>query len=387
MKKVFLLTISLIFISLSSCSNDEANEVRSEKLNISEFSKEQIIDASVGVQLDYKRFHMKILASWVGKQNEEIISIMSNQKKLSKDDQQVFAIENLVKEVTKKQGTLSKSDEDYNQLLESLNAFVDLDDESWYPVIYLHKDTSINSKTNENSTYIAIEDADENGEKYIGYELKDDELVELQPPLTPELVGNNTLLVMSIQPCIAPPAPEQYSNCEGDGGGGGGGGTSGSVLRINQMKIKHLKEGWPGRSEIHFKGYKFSTPPNNNVDCGEYIYSSVNCYNYTGKRIVRLKRRWKNKTRTYNWAIKTENNLSNDVLIYVVFEHDSWPANKRTVYFDLPNGFYSEVSYRSWQGKYDSQMLSQNPNNSDDIPYANNFSSENSSISYNLRIN
>ena len=387
MKKVFLLTISLIFISLSSCSNDEANEVRTEKLNISEFSKEQIIDASVGVQLDYKRFHMKILASWVGKQNEEIISIMSNQKKLSKDDQQVFAIENLVKEVTKKQGTLSKSDEDYNQLLESLNAFVDLDDESWYPVIYLHKDTSINSKTNENSTYIAIEDADENGEKYIGYELKDDELVELQPPLTPELVGNNTLLVMSIQPCIAPPAPEQYSNCEGDGGGGGGGGTSGSVLRINQMKIKDLNEAWPGRSEIHFKGYKFSTPPNNNVDCGEYIYSSVNCYNYTGKRIVRLKRRWKNKTRTYNWAVKTENNFGHDIVFYVIFEHDSWPATKQTAYYDFPNDFESKIQFRSWEAKYDKQTLSQDPNNSYDYPYANNFSNENQYIKYNLKLN
>ena len=47
----------------------------------------------------------------------------------------------------------------------------------------------------------------------------------------------------------------------------------------------------------------------------------------------------------------------------------------------------NEVSYRSWQGKYDSQMLTQNPNNSDGIPYANNFSSENSSIRYNLKLN
>ncbi|MGC6525018.1 MAG: hypothetical protein ACON30_01920 [Flavobacteriaceae bacterium] len=84
---------------------------------------------------------------------------------------------------------------------------------------------------------------------------------------------------------------EQSSYC-GEGTGGTGGNSNGN-LQLNKMTIKDLKEGWPGRPEIHFKGYKFSAPPSNDWDCGEYMYASVNCYNYEGRRIARIKRKWK----------------------------------------------------------------------------------------------
>lgn len=149
------------------------------------------------------------------------------------------------------------------------------------------------------------------------------------------------------------------------------------------MKIKDLKEGWPSRSEIAFKGYKINLNPDYGYDCGEYIYSSVNCYNYSGKRITRLKRKHKNDTRNYDWDIEKGENFANAILVYVIFEEDSFPAPVKTASILLPSSSSTNIGFRSWNSKYDQQALSNN--NSYNLSSPNNFSRNNSSIEYNLK--
>ena len=111
---------------------------------------------------------------------------------------------------------------------------------------------------------------------------------------------------------------------------------------------------------------------------GDYIAGSANCMNYSGKRIIRLKRKYKNKTRTYNFTIKYNNN-NNDLFYFAIFEEDSFPIIKKTVDFNINNnGGQVYFIYTSLNQSYDEQLLTQQQ--------ANNFSKSNNDIEYNLKL-
>jgi len=152
------------------------------------------------------------------------------------------------------------------------------------------------------------------------------------------------------------------------------------------MKIKDLKESWPFRSEISIKVFKLENISSNQTyECGLSVKASVNCYTDTGNRILTLKRKWKNDNRTYNWRIETSDINSNDVVFYVLFEADVFPAPTKEEYVSIGNGSSSRITYRSWQNIYDKEAVSLNYNNTYGNPYAYSFSENNSVIQYNLK--
>ena len=397
--------LTTIFVLLS-CNNEEnSNEFITDAYNASILSKAQIETASMEEKIKYKRHHMKTLASFIIKRQKSLLNLMQSKNVASKDKLQIFSIEKLVDDLilNKNSNNLEISESELNKVNNSINSFKELEGDNWFPIVYFRNPNStIKSATeNENErTFVAIEDSDGTDEFFTAYELLDndygdEELVLLDIELTPDYVANNSLMVVELASCNDADLPQFYegvacgdTNAGGGNTGGGntGGGTSSQNLVLEKMTIKDLKEGWPGRSEISFKGYKVNNINEIAYDCNLSISSSVNCWTWEGNRITRLKRRYKNDERVYDWIIKTNNNNINDVIYYVIFEEDSFPANERYAYFTFPNGLTSRIPYRSWQGNYDRQTLSQNFNNPFGFPYANNFSIDKETIKYNLKL-
>lgn len=135
---------------------------------------------------------------------------------------------------------------------------------------------------------------------FLKVEIINDKLIPLYHILTEDFVGNNNLYVLELKDKQNVLTKDSSID------------ERMSRLVIEKMKIKDLKETWAGRSEVAFQGFKLSRIRNAFYECGEYITGSVNCYNYRGKRITRLKRRHRNKTKTYNFNIKGSNNYGND---------------------------------------------------------------------------
>jgi hypothetical protein len=359
MKKYLVFLLGFILIS---CSD---NENIPTEINSSEIpDKSQLLDATLEEQIKYKKHHMKIISKWIANYGADLIN---SENKSSNE----FLVEELVSKAVH-QKKFSNDENTYDDLFLSLDAFKDLGEEhSWIPIVR-KIDRKLLNKNADSLMIISVEDADVNGEKFTHYlpGENDDDLIEADFPVTPETTQGHNNFVIELTPVY---------------GVGTGGGNTGSYTRLelDDMKIKDLNEGWPGRSEITFRGYKRSSfSQNTHYNCGESIYASVNCYNNGGNRITRLKRRHKNDMKNYDWEIERFNNFNNDVLYYVIYEED-FPAPKHTEFYSLPNGATSTIEYYSWQSKYDKQILTNN-NLYQQFSSPNNFSENNSDIEYNL---
>jgi hypothetical protein len=111
--------------------------------------------------------------------------------------------------------------------------------------------------------------------------------------------------------------------------------------------------------------------------------SSTNCQDYSGRTVKELKRSYEDDDRTYNWKIESSSDLNQEIIYYVVFEYDGFPAGETEEIFPLPlNGASTSFKYRSWNSIYDSAILSQNSQYN--LPLIYGFSADNSAIKYNL---
>lgn len=377
--KIFKILVIAMLI-FTSCDNSESTEnLNSENLIVPEITKAELLNATLQQKIDYKRSHMKVLAEWIAKNEKELTNLMSvNHEKSTKEDLETFKLEDLVNQKIAK-STNKPSEEDL-KLQKSLDAFKDIEGDTWFPTIFIERiENKFSNKSNATiKTFLAIESEDVNGELVEAYEIingdldGDESLVPVKESFTPELIGDNILFVMELMYY-----EEEVSNLA----------SYNANLKIDKMTIKALKERWPFRSKVAFKGYKISDSNSIAYDCNEYIFGSVNCWTVEGKRIGVVKRKWKDDERTYNWVIKTTNNESSDIIYYIIFEQDPWPAPIEYEYFTFPNGLVSRIPYKSWQGVFDAQKLSQKSNNIYNLPYANNFSTENSAIKYNFKLN
>lgn len=393
---------------VTSCINEDSQNVLSlDSTELSILSKDEIGTASIEDKLRYKRHHLKVLTSFVLKQRVVMDHLMKSNEIQHSDGLQIFLVEKLVDDIIKS-GQIKISNNELNKIENSLDAFKGLEGESWYPIIYLRNNSFSEFKNDneESRTFVAIEDADESGEFFTAYELLDSdggeqELLILDDNLTPEFVGTDDLIVIELTDCDD--TIHQYQPCSvvGDdtyNDGISSGGSSSQNLVLEKIKIKDLKEGWPGRSEISLKIYKLPEdaliPP---VDgegipeyCGDFVHASDDCTNYQGRRYMVLRRSNVNREFEVNWIMKDEGNdyNSDDIIFYVIFEADSWPAVRQTATFDEIPNITTRISFRSWQGYYDRQMASQSTSvaNNYGIPYANALIIDNSDIKYNFTL-
>ena len=400
MKKLIKLSLVLLMSLMISCSNEDSlNELPVDSLDLSILSKDEIETASLTDKSNYKRYHLKVLATFITKEKKLVNEIIKSKNIPISDEHQEFFIENLVNEMLSFEH-IKITDEKLKVIEKSLNAFKDLDGENWYPKIFFRNEFSSESKTNSmvDRTFVAIEDLNENGEYFSPYELLDndsgeEELFLLNDGLTPEYVGSNSLMVVELGLPCGDGGIDQIQRCSGGGGGPGGGSSLNMVLE--KIRIKDLKELWPGRSEISLKIYKLPsgvlTPPAGLLDlCGDFVYASDDCDNFEGRRYMRLKRSDKNKQFYVDWLMKDEGNspYSNDITFYVIFEADPWPTSPQTTNFEDISGITPRISFRSNQPYYDKRMTG--TNNSTILQYGimdasyNNIN--NSDIEYNFEI-
>jgi hypothetical protein len=273
----------------------------------------------------------------------------------------------------------------------ALDAFKQIDGETWYPTVRLVKSDNTSSTP---QLIAAVEDHDGEQEIAKGYTYDDenDQLIDLNYEITETSIDSDLILAIVLDPCsfntIAPPSIME-TECPDllSGFLPGGAGNNGISLVINKMAIRDLKEPSPFRPKISFKGYKIDNPQQNiYYECGENMLASSNCNEYSGKEITTLKRKHEGDTRTYNWRIERSSDLSQEIVYYVIFEYDSFPAEKQESVWSLPvNNSTTSFKFRSWNSTYDKGILSQSSLYS--YPSIYGYSVDNTIIKYNLSSN
>ena len=352
-KTIYLKTVTGILLSMLIVSCEKSDDlILSTNTEVqSLITKDKIESSSIDNKIFYKNYHLDILGKWLAENHEKAAQLLfENEKKNEESDQ--FYFEDLYNKLN--------SDQKSSFIDESLNAFLNINGQSWKPTIFFIGNLNKTSA----KTYLAVESNTPTKEYFRGFEIINSKIHPIKFPLTEKNIGDNNMYVIEL-------GRPSNSNSTFNG--------KSHNLSLEKMKIKDLKEAWPGRSEISFQGFKLSNYLiNNGFPCGEYISGSANCYNYSGKRIVRLKRKWKNDNRTYNFLVKNSNNNGNDLIYFVIFEEDSFPVVTKTERFSLPNGDYTYIKFNSLNQSYDHKILTQQQ--------ANNFSASNSVISYNLKL-
>ena len=277
-----------------------------------------------------------------------------------------------------------------SKLIAAVNAFKNIDGESWYPKLRFLNAKDIISRTAGDNPLTVVEDASDQGQMFTGYELdENNELYPIDETPTQENTANRNLVIIELgdTDCDG----NQKCNTGGGGGGGdtgggdnGGGGNSGSSASIKQMTIKDLKESWPARPEIHFKGFSVLNLPQQDGECGTRLSGSSSCSDHLGKRIKRIKRSDKNDQFNANYVV--DDGLFTNVpqfVMFTIFEKDNFPAPRKESEFGFPNGVEGKFKYRSWESAYDEQLLN-TQNNAFGLEGIFGFATENSDIKYNI---
>ena len=381
-KQILFLSCLLGTVFLTSCEKEEhiieSQVVVNENNNYQKLNNE----ASLDEKIDYKRAHLFTIADGLLNFNSEISEIVRTLE-VNEDDEIVISAKYLFENMLVENNHLENNSLIQNVLI-SLDAFIGLEEEEdWHPVLtYKNAGEFVLEQTIETSNLIiAIEDVEDYTKVYKGYEKINGSTVQIEETLTPELVGENYLIIMELSPCEF----NNHAPCDYNSGNNGGSGSY--TARINKMTVKHHKEPWPGRSRVHFQGFSLPSPPQHSGDCGDYIYGSVNCYNYLGKEMGVFKRSWVNNQteRTVNFYLTTPNNSNANIIFYVIFEKDGWPAPVKAETFPFSNGQSRNVYYRSWESPYHSVMLNGNiSSNPYNLPSIYSYSYNGASIKYNF---
>ncbi|MCF1420962.1 hypothetical protein [Mangrovimonas futianensis] len=268
---------------------------------------------------------------------------------------------------------------DYSVIDSSFVAFSDLGGESWDPYLTIPYKSNIIAAGNYSNTnpYYAIPNYDlaNNVDKVNVYSEQGGSLVPFAGTLSESNKFYFTLHTIDI-------------DSQGSGFGGGNGTGSGyTPLEIDKMTPKQHKEPWiAGRSEVHIKGYKIINLPNTSGDCGDDITGGANCFNYDGRRIKRVKRDDIGDEFNADYILHNFSSINSaDVVFYVIFENDPWPATQKQAVYQFPNGMSRIIKFRSWESSYHQATVSLDPNNTNGFPYARTYSVDINSIKYNLQ--
>ena len=329
---------------------------------------------------------MQKIAAWVLTNYTDIRDNLSTKTKNNED--LTFSVVNLLSEIN------SKGKNVLNEELETaVNAFVGIGENNYHPRLRFLDTKPLQSKSANDNPLAIVEDANEEEEMWTGYELDENgEPYQTDEEPTEENTQGRDFVIIELGDGTCDGGP-QKCNDHGDGttgGGNGGTGTSGNPkVLIEDIRIKDLKETWPGRAEIHFKGYWFNVLPNASGLCGELLTNGSACDDREGNRIERLRRSERNDNINTDFTIDSSDlparaNSNTAVIFYVIFEHDRFPSPTQTDVLPLPNGGTRKILYHSFNSEYDRAVVPINSNNPWNLQSVNGFSENNSDIEYNL---
>ena len=379
MKNLFL---SALFLSIFSCTDDKIDVVlESSKDDINKSESMRISSrATLAEKSQYKEFHLKRLATWyhLHKNNAAILNHIASVREV--DGEKLIVINDLIIAVY---GTeLPERD-----VAESLSAFLDLDGQDWTPTLtFLNVDVANNYpfKPNADEMYF-----------FPSLEIPTPQTTVpawFFPPFTFELIlfdlnftalnalnYTNLVFDITISTGLLANTYTQPNTTQGVSGP--------NHILINKLTIKNLKEDWVnGKADVHVVGFTSSTTPAISGICGAALSGAGNCFNYDGARIDQIKRAYENHEHQHDYLLQ---NYSlgipfdgGDVLNYVIFESDSWPANLETKTFPFPNGQIRNISYRSGQTPFHDGQVMRTQNGP--FPFTGTYVQDNSDIKYNL---
>lgn len=195
--KNFILVFILVFLT-SFSDNEYENDINAGINDI--VPKQNLMQASLQEKIDYKRHHLKNLTEWVSSNGLQVLNSVQKNN-LNKD---VFSIEYLFEE-SRKSKSFNMRGSDIEELNQSLDAFKNLNGESWYPILSVVNEPNELSKSADSTstkTIIAVEDNDLNGETYTAYEIgENDELNIYDEELTPETTSNDFMIAIELGGC------------------------------------------------------------------------------------------------------------------------------------------------------------------------------------------
>lgn len=365
-------------------STDLLESVALSKTDVANLTTETVSKASLENQIAYKRRHMQQIALWVLENYSTIRKTLGSKTKNNSDLS--FSVSKLLSDMSR-----SERNGENRELFQAVNAFKNIDGESWYPKIRFLDEATLKSRSEGDNPITIVEDATVNGQTSTGYELdENNELYQLEETPTEENTVNRSLVVIELgdtdcdgnQKCNTGGGGD---NTSGDGNTGGGGNSSNmTTVRFEKMTVKDLKEAWPFRPEIHFKGFSILSIPFEDGVCGTKLFGSSSCNDALGRRVKQIDRSDKNDEFSSNYIIDDELNESvPQFVIFTIFEKDGFPAPKAESSFIFPNGVVGTFEYRSWESPYDEQILN-TQNNVGNLERIINFSNENNDIKYSL---
>ncbi len=388
-----LLIVGLILVSCSK--NESIQQDYSESSSFKMYNKSYIENADLSEKLQYRRFHVKKLISWLIKNDKEVRNLVEKASK-SNSGQESYYVETLINKISASKKMTITEDIKF-----ALNAFTDIEGESWYPIIYFHDLERKNFKIPFDSlkTLYATSDYDTTTQEQISIGYQENAVGELETvdeTLYEGMADENDVIILDLIGCENNNQNQQYRTGCGPYSGGGGNNppNNSSYHFIKKMTVKYHKESWPERSDVKFVGFKLQNPPVQTQHCGINYYAR-SCTDVDGDMIKKFKWRWvrDKDEKTVNFRIDALDPPPNGIPMYfnfVIFEQDSWPATKRIATFNYSTGSYAYTEYRSWQVYYDKAKLSYWPissqGNFEGFPYLNGFTRDINSIKYNLSI-
>ena len=249
---IFSLLAIITLVLQYSCQSEDLDSIEieesltSENLNIDNFKdKGYIQNAQLDEKLAYKEFHLTNLMEQILQVSPEFAD--SEEFKVAKGNESYY-LENLLTNNLAQEKGVSLTDKND---IPSLNAFTDLEGETWYPIIKVLRK---GNKDGKKALYL-INSYDEKKRKEIvkSYKLnKNGKLKLIDKNLTKKEYENQYMTGKQSLPAyqlLLTPCSIGSLDC-GGGGGGGGGGTVSTTYKLKTMKIKDKKESWLEAADI-----------------------------------------------------------------------------------------------------------------------------------------
>lgn len=398
-KKLFIGLSIFSIIYLISCAKSEEESVQDENsIGIKFYDKEYIRTAPLEEQVNYRIFHLKQLLNEVLSSKIEFKSLFL--QKTGKDEGfgRVFFRDLIYSNVIdSKDGSVDEN------IQYSLGALDGLSEVDLTPYIEKIKEGDDETPLFILQTY----DVETEKEIVIGFEINSNqELLQIEGEIMEsDIFGSETGMMVETSTVYKIGETDECGNwyksasCGSTGTTGDTGGTSGTnvttaskLVQIKSMIIKDKKESWLEKADIWIgarrlqvvdgevveiipvpKQTGYSPGDGINVD---YPYEMAKFSQKDVKNRVR-------KTLDYSVVGQRASSFS-DFLIYVIHEHDSWPAPVKSTAFK-PNGYYVgglplsySIKWRSYNDKYSAKVFDISNDNptSEPLPFGINVNND-----------
>ncbi len=384
--KISLWTAVLaLFIMFESCNKEEQVIVKDPYSVNFLYDKGGVEKAELDQKLNYKNYHLTKLMEEAIRKKLDFDGQKTNNFLKGRSNEDILFFKDLLT-----QNQTGKGEEQLRDSIRfSLEAFIDLEGESWYPYVYKIKEGR------GNGPLFLINSFNPDTEKEIveGYTLDAVGKLELKyrdvseedifgPNPIPVALGNDVYVLGLSSEDQEYVLPED----ENSDSYGGGGGTNNDYVKLEYVKIKDKKESWLEKADVKFEVVTANpyalTPGDFLTHCGVNV--GLGCY-WNGSFLAHCNNSEVGKKRLLNreMGIIQTGTFAN-IAAYVIFEYDSWPAGVK-VYEETINGATIKVGYRSYQLPYDEVMANFHDQNPFNLMNGRKLERNNNYIEYNLK--